>query len=140
LVGRTAIFDIEGDYVFASYLIRLRFVRRRLNPFFLNYYFNSDETQMRLKSIATRAVSQSNISATRLKGFLVPLPKIDEQVAIVNILDVLEAKVNIHEQKRSSLKSFFHTLLHQLMTGQIRVGDLECDVLTSLLENNDLSL
>ncbi len=124
LVGRTAIFDIEGDYVFASYLIRLRLFRSRLNPFFLNFYFNSDETQVRLKSIATRAVSQSNISATRLKGFLIPLPEMDEQVAIINILDVLDSKVNIHEQKRSSLQSLFHSLLHQLMTGQRRVHEI----------------
>ncbi len=72
LVGRTAIFDIEGDFVFASYLIRLRTKIEKLNSFFLNHYFNCEETQLRLKSIASRAVSQSNISATRLKGFVIP--------------------------------------------------------------------
>jgi len=34
LVGRTAIFDTEGQFVFASYLIRLRTEERKLNPFF----------------------------------------------------------------------------------------------------------
>jgi len=37
LVGRTAIFDLAGDYVFASYLIRLRPDRDRLRPEFLNH-------------------------------------------------------------------------------------------------------
>ena len=73
LVGRTAIFDLEGDFVFASYLIRLRTDCTRLRPSFLNHYLNWDQTQVRLKSIATRAVSQSNISATRLR-FFYPCP------------------------------------------------------------------
>ncbi len=38
LVGRTAIFNIEGEFVFASYLIRLRTDEKKLNPFFLNCY------------------------------------------------------------------------------------------------------
>ena len=61
LVGRTAVHDIKGDFVFASYLIRLRTKEEKLNPFFLNIHFNRDETQAHLKSIATRAVSQSLI-------------------------------------------------------------------------------
>jgi len=129
LVGRTAIFDIEGDYVFASYLIRLRVDQTRLNPYFLNHHFNSDITQQRLKSIATRAVSQSNISATRLKGFLIPLPDIAEQGRIVEILDLVDSKIENHEQRRSVLQSLFRTLLHQLMTAQIRVVDLELEEL-----------
>src|SRR5207244_2719571 len=90
LVGRTAIFDLEGDFVFASYLIRLRTDGKRLRPFFLNHYFNWEETQVRLKSIATRAVSQSNISATRLRGFWVPVPKVDQQDEIVGHIDCLD--------------------------------------------------
>jgi len=125
LVGRTAIFDLEGDYVFASYLIRLRVDRDRLNPFFLNHYFNSDTTQQRLKSIATRAVSQSNISATRLKGFSVPLPDLKEQNEIVASLDTLDTKIAEHTQQRNLLHDLFRTLLHQLMTAQIRVNDID---------------
>lgn len=98
LVGRTAVFDIAGDYVFASYLIRLRTNEERLSPFFLNHYFNSASTQRRLKTIATRAVSQSNISATRLKGFPIPLPSPEEQAEIVATLDVLDSKIALHER------------------------------------------
>ena len=83
LVGRTAIFDIAGEFVFASYLIRLRTDAKSHNSFFLNSYFNTHEVQARLKSIATRAVSQSNISATRLRGFPIPKPSLAEQAEIV---------------------------------------------------------
>lgn len=124
LVGRTAIFDLEKDFVFASYLIRLRTDAERLRPFFLNHYFNWEETQMRLKSIATRAVSQSNISATRLRGFLVPVPKPEEQDEIVEKVDCLDKKLSVHARKHVALTALFRTLLHQLMTAKIRVDDL----------------
>ena len=123
LVGRTAIFDIEGDFVFASYLIRLRTDATRLRPYFLNQYFNWDETQSRLKSIATRAISQSNISATRLRSFVVPVPKPNEQDEIVTQLDIIDAKIAIHTRKKDALTNLFRTFLHQLMTAQIRVND-----------------
>jgi hypothetical protein len=103
LVGRTAIFDLEGDFVFASYLIRLRTNAARLRPFFLNHYFNWDETQVRLKSIATRAVSQSNISATRLRGFPVPVPPLEEQDEIVSNIDCFDRKLAVHRRKHAAL-------------------------------------
>ena len=127
LVGRTAIHDIEGNYVFASYLIRLRTDRKKLNPFFLNLYFNRDETQSRLKSIATRAVSQSNISATKLKGFPIPLPSTKEQTKIVTQTEAIEIKLLLHRRKLESLQHLFRTLLHELMTAKIRVDELEIE-------------
>ena len=123
LVGRTAIFDIEGDFVFASYLIRLRSDANKLNPFFLNCYFNTDAVQARLKSIATRAVSQSNISATRLKGFPVPKPELDEQDEVVVHAEVLDRKLAVHLVKLEHLQDLFRTLLHELMTAKTRVHE-----------------
>ena len=128
LVGRTAIFDIEGDFVFASYLIRLRTDENKLNPFFLNCYFNTDEIQTRLKSIATRAVSQSNISATRLKGFPVPNPGLDEQEEIVAHAKALDRKLAVHRGKLEQLQDLFRTLLHELMTAKTRVTRVDLDV------------
>ena len=125
LVGRTALFDLEGDYVFASYLIRVRTNSEILKPHFLNHYFNDHETQARLKTIATRAVSQSNISATRLRTFVVPLPKPKEQDAIVTKIDVVDQKIAVHQRKLNALNDLFKTLLHKLMTAEIRVHDID---------------
>lgn len=125
LVGRTAIFNIEGEFVFASYLIRLRTDEKKLNHFFLNCYFNTDEIQARLKSIATRAVSQSNISATRLKGFPVPKSSLEEQDEIVAHATALDRKLAVHRSKLNHLQDLFRTLLHELMTAKTRVHELE---------------
>ncbi|MCO5763039.1 MAG: restriction endonuclease subunit S [Chromatiaceae bacterium] len=124
LVGRTAIHDIDGDFVFASYLIRLRTDEKRLNPFFLSLDFNRDETQVRLKSIATRAVSQSNISATRLKGFPIPLPSVSDQAEIVKAGAGFDSKIALHQSKLAALQDLFRTLLNELMTAKTRVHAL----------------
>lgn len=131
LVGRTAIFDLEGDFVFASYLIRLRTNTGLIRPFFLNHYFNWEETQARLKSIATRAISQSNISASRLGGFLVPAPKPGEQDEIVEMVEYVDQKFSTHTRKKTVLTDLFRTLLHQLMTARLRVHELDLSEFTA---------
>ena len=125
LVGRTAIFKLSGDYIFASYLIRLITNSKKLYPEFLNFYLNADETQNRLKSIATRGVSQSNISATRLRGFVIPLPSLAEQIEIISTIKTFNQKIEFQNKKKQTLTALFKTLLHELMTGQRRVHELE---------------
>jgi len=97
----------------------------RLTPWFLNYYFNWDETQRRLKLLASRGVSQSNISATKLKGFVIPLPPLPEQHQIAHILTTVDNKIEAEQQRKSALQTLFQTMLHLLMTGRVRVKDLE---------------
>ncbi len=120
LVGRTALFDLEGDFVFASYLIRLVVRGEKLDPRYLNHYLNDETTQARLKGLATRGVSQSNISASRLRTFVVPVPSLGEQGEIVDVLQAVDAKVRSAEHKRIRLEELFRVLLRSLMTGQVR--------------------
>ena len=125
LVGKTAIFDIEGDFVFASYLIRVVPNAAQLLPECLNYYLNWDDAQRRLKMLATRGVSQSNTSATKLKQFAIGLPSLVEQAEIARTLSVADRKIEAEEQRKAALQALFKAMLHQLMTGQIRVKDME---------------
>lgn len=128
LVGRTAIYHSSETAVFASYLIRLKLDEEKINPDFLNHYFNMDATQQRLKSLASRGVSQSNISASKLKTFQVPVPKLNEQLEIIKILRTIDQKIILHTAKKSALQDLFKTMLNKLMTGEIRVKDLDIDV------------
>lgn len=120
LVGRTAIFDLDGEYLFASYLIRLRTLEAVLDPFFLNAYLNAHQTQRRLKGIATRAVSQSNISASRLRTFVVPLPPIAEQRKIILVLAAVQRAIDQQERLIALTTELKQALLHKLFTQGIR--------------------
>jgi len=129
LVGKTGIFNLKGDYIFASYLIRIRTNKKILNPMFLNLYLNIAASQERLKTLATRGVSQSNISGSRLKTFLIPLPSIlDEQEEVVNIISKADRKLSHAESTKQTLQALFRTMLNQLMTGKVRVKDFDFEV------------
>jgi len=128
LVGKTSIFDIKGNFVFASYLIRIIPNINKVYPYYLNYYFNWDKTQNRLKSLASRGVSQSNISASKLKLFWIALPSRPFQQKIANILTSFDKKIEAEENKKKALEVLFETLLNNLMTGKIRVHNLDIEV------------
>ena len=113
-------FDLPGDFVFASYLIRLRAKPDKLLPEFLTLYFVSDATQRRLKSIATRAVSQSNISATRLKGFPIPLPPLPEQKKFAHILSTVQRAIEAPERIIQTTTELKKALMHKLFTEGLR--------------------
>jgi type I restriction enzyme, S subunit len=124
LVGKTALFDLAGDYVFASYLIRVIKNKNNLYPEFLNFYMNWEKTQNRLRGLATRGVSQSNISATKLRSLVIPLPENTIQMFIVEKFAALDEKINAENNRKRSLEATFTSLLHNLMTGKVRVRDL----------------
>jgi type I restriction enzyme S subunit len=130
LVGRMAIVDDARPAVFASYLVRLTVDEARCDPRFLNYFMNWPETQSEIKKLASRAVGQANINASKLRTVLFPLPPtVDEQREIVAVLDAIDRKIDLHKRKRAVLDELFKALLHKLMTGEIRVADLDLSAL-----------
>lgn len=107
LVGKLGIFELDGDYVFASYLIRLVAKRDVILPEYLNYYLNSEEGQSRISAFATAGVSQTNINASNLQRVLVPVPPIEEQIEVVNQLseiDLAKQEIIGHLENSKELK------------------------------------
>jgi type I restriction enzyme S subunit len=61
-----------------------------------------------------------------LEPLQIPIPKdFDEQVEIAGILDTVEKKIELLSEKQSRLEELFRMLLHQLMTGQTRVNEID---------------
>lgn len=119
LVGKTGLFDHDGAFVFASYLVRLTFDESVAVSPFMNAYLNLASTQRRLKGIASRGVSQSNISAGKLGNFLVPVPSLDEQREIATVSVTLDKKIRALTREEVLLNEFFQATLEELMTGRL---------------------
>ena len=79
LVGKTGIFTLDGDYCFASYLVRLNLDRRIVLPEFLNYFMNSAPFQESVKAKASKSINQANINATILSNEFISFPLLSEQ-------------------------------------------------------------
>ena len=77
-----------------------------------------------------RLAGQPLITQGMINEHSIPLPEtIAEQREIVAILDAIDKKIDLHRKKRAVLDDLFKALLHKLMTGEIRVGDLDLSTL-----------
>jgi type I restriction enzyme S subunit len=62
---------------------------------------------------------------TNFERIPIPLPPLDEQREIARILQAVDAKIAAEQARRAALEELFKSLLHELMSGQIRLsGDL----------------
>ncbi|KUR79074.1 hypothetical protein AQZ49_06590 [Novosphingobium sp. FSW06-99] len=52
-----------------------------------------------------------------------------EQREIADIFHAIDAKIDLHKRKKAVLEELFRALLHKLMTGEIRVADLDLSAL-----------
>ena len=103
LVGRTGIHRLRGEYVFASYLIRIQADQRKVLPDYLCAFLNHPLGRRQVMRFATRGVSQSNINIDSLGRMLVPLPELKCQRAIVRELDTLrETRVALRQRARKA--------------------------------------
>jgi type I restriction enzyme S subunit len=85
--------------------------------YFLQYHYE-DLRQM------GHGANQKNMNMSLLRSFQIAYPNPDDQGIIVDALNVLTRKLLMIESRQRSLAALFRTLLHQLMTAQIRVNDL----------------
>ncbi|MDQ1094206.1 type I restriction enzyme S subunit [Xanthomonas sacchari] len=116
--------------LFASYLIRAR-LKSSVVPRFVAYFYASHIGTSQVAGRATPASDgKYNLNTGTIDSLPLPLPStLDEQHEIVTILDALDRKIALHRQKRAVLEELFQSLLHKLMTGEIRVADLDLSAL-----------
>ena len=92
-VGKTGLFSLDGDYCFASYLVRIIPDTTKILPEFLVKMMNSEAFQTEAKGKASRSINQSNINATIMKNIKVPVPSMSEQKTFVKKVQQLEQKI-----------------------------------------------
>lgn len=97
-----------------------------LDPAFLWHYLMS--CYERLRGMGSLG-HVSHLNLGYLRDLQILRPQIDEQREIVTILDALDRKIALHRQKRAVLEELFKSLLYKLMSGEIRVADLDLSAL-----------
>ncbi len=73
------------------------------------------------------------INRTQLGATLLPLPPITEQEHVSQILSAVDQKIKVEENRKRTLEVFFKTLLHNLMTGKLRVADLNLSTVEEMV-------
>ncbi|MEI7038228.1 restriction endonuclease subunit S [Fulvimonas yonginensis] len=127
-LGHCAVLRIEASI--NQHIAYLQTNTERAEPGFIRGYL---ETQYEyLRQVASGGGSTKGaLTCAFLRGLPIPLPPtLDEQREIVSVLDALDRKIDLHQQKRGVLEELFKALLHKLMTGEIAVSDLDLSALS----------
>ncbi len=65
------------------------------------------------------------INKSKFSTILIPLPPLEEQKKIAEILSAIDNKISIETKRKESFEKLFKTMLNKLMTGQIRTKNIE---------------
>jgi len=93
LVGKTAVFQEDGDYVFSNHLTRLRADRSKLAPAFLAAYLRFLWYRRYFERNCTRWVNQAAFNKKKLLRLTIPLPPLADQARVAERLDELQNKI-----------------------------------------------
>jgi type I restriction enzyme, S subunit len=126
LIGKSAVFEEQDKpHVFASFILRIKCGERKSHNFFLAHLMNHFRAKGVFLKLARRAVNQANYNRNEISVLNIPLPTYQEQREIADTIRAVDARLLQHRQKIENLNELFRTVLHQLMTAQIRVNELE---------------
>lgn len=123
LVGKCAVFDADGDFAFASYLIRLRLDQDRSHPRLVAAFINSPLGRAYMISEKRQMTGQANVNSTKLKALPIALPSLAEQERIVADLDALQAEVEalrgLQSQTATALDALLPAILDRAFKGEL---------------------
>src|SRR6266446_3367112 len=125
--GKSFLVDDPPEAVFASYLIRLRLLDKKLLPEFVSLFFQTDGYWKSIKD-GSAGSAQGGFSATKLGALSIPIPPLPEQQRIVGILDeafegIATAKANAGknlENARTLFVSYLQSVFTQRGEGWVK--------------------
>jgi len=116
---------LPKSYGFATTeIIPIRTKDNILSEFIANYLKLSD-IRKNLASKMEGTTGRQRLSKSQLFNLLIPLPPLSEQQKIAEILSSVDEKIQKEEERKRALENLFKSMLHNLMTGKIRIKKME---------------
>ena len=115
LVGKTAVFNMQGLYLFNNNIMRIRFQPSAM-PFYVQYVFKTTWFQEQLEKIKSGTTNVFAIYLKELKLLKFPLPKISEQQVFCRRIQKIETLKKIFRIALGSDVALHESLQHQAFT------------------------
>jgi len=124
-VGLAALYSGDDDFaIFPDLMIRVRVDEQKAIPYFISEYLITPYCREYFqKSMHSTAGNFPKIDQSTIEKVLIPLPGLEEQLEITQTLQVVDKKISLSESRLVKREELFRTLLHQLMTGEVRTTD-----------------
>ena len=97
-VGHAAVIPEELDNTAAHALIMFRNPKEEIEPYFLNYEYQTDKAKKQIENITTGNTIK-HILASDMQEFVVDIPKYEEQKAIAGYFCKLDHLITLHQRK-----------------------------------------
>lgn len=127
-LGNAAI--VTFDTCVSQHLAYIQFETDEVLPEFVLFFLQGRYRDLRQVS-QSGGSTRGALTCGFLKNYCVPIPPIEEQRGIARMLGLLSIRVKREEGRRQIFQSLFSSMLHLLMTGRVRVNQLDSSTIES---------
>ena len=120
-VGHAAVIPESFDNTAAHALIVFTHPICEIEPYFLNYQFQTAKSLKKISDIATGNTIK-HILASDMQNFVVDIPSIGEQRQIAAIFQKLDSLITLHQRELEEVQRKKKALMQLLLTGLVRVN------------------
>lgn len=122
--GKQAILGDELPLHFAYATTEVYAIRGKpggLAEQFMFYYLKQENIRRELAEKMEGTTGRQRLPKSVMANSFLPVPPSDEQSEIVHVLITLDARIAAEEDRKTALEALFKSMLHQLMTGRLRL-------------------
>lgn len=112
-VGHTAVIPEELNNSVAHALIMFRNPKVKIDPYFLNYQYQTINAKKKIDNITTGNTIK-HILASDIQNFTIDIPKIEEQQKIADYFLKLDYLITLHQRKLEKLKNIKKSMLEKM--------------------------
>ena len=112
-VGHAAVIPEELDNTAAHALIMFRNPKEEIEPYFLNYEYQTDKAKKKIENITTGNTIK-HILASDMQEFVVDVPKYEEQKVIASYFCKLDHLITLHQRKLEHVKDLKKSMLQKM--------------------------
>ncbi|EDT47452.1 restriction endonuclease subunit S [Streptococcus infantarius] len=112
-VGHAAVIPEELDCSAAHALIMFRNPKFKIEPYFLNYQYQTVKAKKKIENITTGNTIK-HILASEMQKFIVDVASYDEQEKIAGFFSHLDSLITLHQRKLNGLKNVKKAMLEKM--------------------------
>ncbi|MFR0043951.1 MAG: restriction endonuclease subunit S [Mediterraneibacter faecis] len=112
-VGHAAVIPEELDNTAAHALIMFRNPKEKIEPYFLNYEYQTDKAKKKIENITTGNTIK-HILASDMQEFVVDVPKYEEQKVIAGYFCNIDHLITLHQRKCEETKILKKYMLQKM--------------------------
>lgn len=120
--GKTLLYNNDTDAIFASFLIRIIFNKKKIIPEFYWAYSLTDSYWQQANRLVS-GVAQPQFNGSALKQILLMLPPLSMQDEFAKKVEQINQNLEVQQKDLDRLQELFDQLLQKAFTGELTRGE-----------------